>query len=236
MSGKRRLVAAIAGLGIVVLITIAIRKPEAPSDKPEQLEKAKISAQPATRLPTLDSTDASTPISVAQNPASPEHRGLVAVSFLREVRRFNLTEGEANIISSCYNKMVINREVLELSLAQRELVKPGTVLITIPEYYRQGLEQYADFCEDLERELGSERGQTIGKALEHTAKVNGSFFGQREQQILIEDQGDTFHIVRSDSFVLFKGQPFAKRTSTSTVRRDNLSGFEYLRPLFPIKE
>jgi hypothetical protein len=137
-----------------------------------------------------------------------------------------LSAHEAEVVDARLKELGQKREELELSLAKKEDVGPGKVYISIPKYPAEGQSLYQDFERELTLDLG---------AIAPLARSENSQLGQADQSILIEDQGDHFHIVR-------KLAPGAdekeKRTgsnivSISDVQKTNLSWFTYLKPLFP---
>lgn len=235
---KRTLVGVVVLTALVGFVAITLRPRQG-----SQVDQPGLSREPGVGSQTLDPAAgqnltrlSSSPSTIPSKRPTPEGEGYAMVGLLREELGFTITDREAEIIARHYEGLRISREKNELSLAQREVLEPGSVLITIPEYYEQGLSLYAAFGDGLNEELGRTRAKEIGKALDKAMHAQNSFFGMREQQILVETKGDAFHVVHGSGFMLkMNRQPsFAKRTSVSTLLPQNLGSYEYLRPLFPL--
>ena len=239
MTFKKALVG-VFGLTLVFFVVLTLQKGEHGSDAVLPAS----SGQLAPQSQSLDSLSpkhssglsATAPATAISGSTKEATNGLIGL--LREELGFAISDREAEIISRHYESLNADRQRLEFSLAQREVIKPGSVLITIPEYFEQGIEMYSRFGDSLIEDLGRDRGKQIGKALAKGINADNAFFGMREQQILIEHNGDTFHVVHGSGFMLkMNDQPnFAKRTSISTLLPQNLGSYEYLRPLFPVKQ
>ena len=110
------------------------------------------------------------------------------------------------------------------------------MLITIPEYFKEGLKLYSNFQDKVAEQLGESKTREIKTELEQLVRSSNADFGVREQQILIEETERGFHIVHESGSLASADKRFAlaKITATSDVRSEDLGDYSYLRPLFPL--
>ncbi|MBC7366490.1 MAG: sigma-70 family RNA polymerase sigma factor [Undibacterium sp.] len=150
-----------------------------------------------------------------------------------------LTDAETHILDAHYQDLVSARKILELSLAQTEEVKPGTVLITIPEYHKRGLELLLQYAGRLATEIGGSRGKQVARESEVGVRRANNDFGIKEQQILIEFDGSIYRVVHGSGFAMKINDALniGTKTSSSQVRTQDVDGspYSYLRPFFPAK-
>lgn len=147
-----------------------------------------------------------------------------------------LTVDEAQILDRLYNNLLAERRKLELGLAKSEVVNDSSVLITIPEYYSKGREHYAAFGREIVAELG-ERGTEIIETLDTTIRADNRQFGAAAQSILVEDRGESVHIVHGSGGLIqvdVDGHVGGfKMTTISELMKTNLVSYDYLKALFP---
>jgi len=131
--------------------------------------------------------------------------------------------------------MVTQREAIELSLAKREIVETNVVLISIPEYYAQGLQLYSNFSDRIAEQLGADRTKELMKDIDAVVRANNASFGDQKQEILVHDLGDSVEILHgSGALMRINGQiSTVKVTSKSQLLKNNLLKYQYLKPLFP---
>jgi hypothetical protein len=165
----------------------------------------------------------------------PQPSTTVAVTLLKERLAEKLSDYETHLLDVKYQSLLETIQQIELTLADREEVEPGVVLITIPEYYEKGLEAFADFAESLATVLGAKRAKEILTDFERLAVTEANGLGASEQTILVEWKGSEYRVVRgSGSVISVDNRPMlAKGTSISQLLPGRLLSYSHLSPLFP---
>jgi hypothetical protein len=158
-----------------------------------------------------------------------------AIQILSSTMKGGISVEELAVIEELYSELVSRREATELSIASREAVDEGAVLITIPEYHEKGEKMWNEFIEEVSHRTGHPKNSRLIAELSQVARTENADFGVREQQILIERRGDTFHVVHGSSALLrLGGRPqIVSRTSISNLAPQHLVSYEYLRSQFP---
>lgn len=240
-------IAAVAGAVILgtAAVFVSLQKNRAISPGANGDLRAQIERQAATNLGTkplrLPEVSQTPPSTLAESGSvDPNYKISGVVLAMIEGLPSKPTNKEAHIIDLAYSDAVRDREALELSLAQREDVEPGVVLITIPEYHKEGIEILRRYAYRLAAEIGGNRGKQIAMEFELPLRKGNRDFGNKEQQILIEDKGTNYRIVHGSGFAMkINGAlSIGAKTTQSNLRPQDVDAgiYGYLKPLFPAKK
>jgi hypothetical protein len=152
----------------------------------------------------------------------------------------NLAQGQLDFMQSRYNVFQDQLKQLEARLAQKEDVKPGETLITIPPHEEAAKALYAQFETEMVVYLGTDEATTFFNEGGPTIAMLNADFGAQERQILVDKNADIYHIVDKVVYTTLPGLPAGVSNGpvTSTMMSDLRVGtdmlvYRYLAVDFP---
>jgi len=161
--------------------------------------------------------------------------GGYVVELLENRLKQKLSDTEARSVQRRFNELKQAREAIELSLAAAERLDDGTTFISIPPYKENGEILYTAFVHDLTGDLGAARSSELLTQLESLVRADNFGLGQQPQSILIQDQGEYYHVARGLTHATAQdGKLIIPDIITSgTLSKSDLSIYTYLKPYFP---
>jgi hypothetical protein len=159
---------------------------------------------------------------------------------VHNAKGLKLTPAQLEFMQSRYNVFQDQLKQLEARLAQKEIIKPGETLITIPPHAEAAKALYAQFETEMIAYLGADAaGDFFNEAGPTLAMLNADF-GAQEHQILVDKNADIYHIVDKVAYTTVPGLPAGVTTNgvTKTMTSDlvagtDMLGYRYLAADFP---
>jgi hypothetical protein len=159
---------------------------------------------------------------------------------IRGAKDLHLTDAQLNFMQARYDVFLDQERQLEARIAITEIPKPGEVLITIPAHSEAGNALYSQFEAEMSAYLGSQVANDFFNDCGQTLSALNADFGSQERQILVDRNGNAYHIVDKVAYTTIPGllSGVTSNGATRSMVSDlavggDLGGYSYLATNFP---